>query len=66
MSLDWLDVIRIFNQPDAVQMSEPPCKYCDFWHTELRGKDYRSVVFCVADEMFSDFSCFRSKENKNG
>ena len=52
-----------------LDIPEPPCKHCVYWkpHTqyqiEEKGFRFDGVKCCIARKMFSDFSCYRDKED---
>lgn len=48
--------------PIKLDIQEPPCKKCKYWKprviTNNRG-EFDGVVFCVAEDMCHDFSCYK-------
>jgi len=49
------------------EIKEPPCKYCKYFDprivTDSRG-NFDGVCLCISENMCSDFSCFRNKEDE--
>lgn len=47
-------------------IEEPPCKHCAHWGprvlTDNHG-EFAGVRMCAANDMHSDFSCYRPKES---
>ena len=53
--------------PELLPISEPPCKYCIFfkpYHKTYiligKGELFSRFEACIAEEMYNDFSCYRS------
>lgn len=46
------------------EISEPPCKDCEFWKPSASYKadgTFDGLVLCHASEQYTDFSCFTQK-----
>lgn len=58
---------------EVLPIPEPPCKECRYWKPQRQyiKSTYRKIgmvcdgiICCHAFEMFSDFSCFKLREEK--
>jgi len=56
----WEDYKNV--EEETLPIEEPPCKHCLFWrptNTYFANGGVSGVRCCRAEEMFSDFSCYR-------
>jgi len=67
---DWLEREKIKTYREMVpfkivEVKEPPCKNCSYWSprvlTDKHGC-FGGFRFCIANQMFSDFSCFTERK----
>ena len=67
--MDWKPwLTHKLNSPDLVGINAPPCPECKYWKPQGKfidlkefGMQWDGVVCCHAEDMYPDFSCFRSK-----
>lgn len=65
--------------PTKLDIPEPPCKDCVYWHPHRKYVEhtsdnskfqkhpdlYSGIACCVAAAMYRDFSCYANKDHKN-
>lgn len=60
--------IALKKAPIKLDISEPPCKICKYWSPRVvtdRMGEVDSIKCCIAEKMYSDFSCFNPKDDDN-